>query len=141
MTYRSDDVQQILQRALARQQEGEFSHAQLLEMAAELGIPPETLHQAEQEWLAQQGEARDRRVFQAYRRQAFKAHLGSYMAVNLFLIMINLITDDDTFWAIYPLLGWGLGLFFHGRAAYQTEGEQYEKAFRAWQQQRQRHGR
>lgn len=139
MTYRSDDVQQILQRALARQQEGEFSRAQLLEMASELGIPLETLHQAEQEWLAQQGEEHDRRSFQAYRRRAFKAHLVPYIAVNLFLIMINLITDDDNFWAIYPLLGWGLGLFFHGWAAYQTEGEQYEKAFRAWQQKRQRH--
>jgi hypothetical protein len=37
-TFRKEDVQQILQRAMAHQQEGEFSEQQLKEMASELGI-------------------------------------------------------------------------------------------------------
>jgi hypothetical protein len=136
MSYQSEDVQQILQRALARRQAGEFSRSQLLEMAAELGISPDVLEKAEQEWLAQRGEDQDRRVFDTARRRSFKAHLISYLAVNIFLVLINLITSPSYFWAIYPILGWGLGLFFDGWSAYKLEGEAYEKAFRAWQQQR-----
>ncbi len=134
--YRSDDVQQILQRALARRQEGEFSRQQLVEMAAELGISPAILEQAEQEWLAEQVEGRDRRAFDAYRRRAFKTHLIPFLAVNTFLILLNLATSPGSFWAIYPLLGWGLGLFFHGWSAYQTEGDQYEQMFQQWRKQR-----
>lgn len=139
MSYRSEDVQKILQRALAKKQEGEFSRQQLLEMASELGISPETLQQAEEEWIAQQEsdqvsfqEAEQRRKFNRFRRQAFKAHLISYAAVNVFLIAINLLTSPSYFWAIFPLLGWGLGLFFHGLEAYRTEGPGYEAAFQQW---------
>jgi hypothetical protein len=133
-SYRNEDVQQILQRALARQQEGEFSRQQLEEMATELGIAPEALQAAEQEWLRQRGEESDRRKFDAYRRRAFKAHLIPYLAVNTFLILLNLVTTPGNFWAIYPLLGWGLGLFFQGWRTFQTEGETYEQDFQQWRQ-------
>jgi hypothetical protein len=137
-SYRSEDVQEILQRALVRKQAGEYSRDQLVEMATELGITSETLQDAEQEWLTQRDEARERRLFNAYRRKKFKAHLIPYVAVNTFLILINLITDRGSFWAIYPILGWGLGLFFHGWSAYQTEGDDYETKFQIWQKQRQK---
>lgn len=135
-SYRSEDVQEILQRALVRQQSGEYSRQQLEEMATELGIAPETLQAAEQDWLSEQGEVHDRKLFNAYRRKKFKRHLIPYLAVNTFLVLINLITERHNFWAIYPILGWGLGLFFHGWSAYQTEGDDYETKFQAWQQQR-----
>lgn len=121
MTYGSDDVQQILQKALAKKQEGEFSREQLAEMASELGISPEMLQNAEQEWQAQQTKDKQRQTFHRFRRQAFKAHLISFLAVNAFLVVINLLTSSY-FWAIYPILGWGLGLFFHGWATYQMAG-------------------
>jgi len=35
-----------------------------------------------------------------------------YLLVNLLLIMINLITNPNTIWFIYPLLGWGIPLFY-----------------------------
>ena len=42
--YSQEDVQQILQRAIARQPRlGEFTRAQLQEMAAELGISSQEL--------------------------------------------------------------------------------------------------
>ena len=135
-TYRSEDVQQILQRAMAHKQEGEFSREQLLEMASELGISPDILQAAEQEWLAQREGVRERQAFNTYQRRAFRAHLIPYLAVNTFLILLNLLTSPSRFWAIYPLLGWGLGLALHGWSAYQTEGENYEKAFQVWRQHR-----
>jgi hypothetical protein len=135
-SYRSEDVQEILQRALVRQQSGEYSRQQLTEMATELGITPEALQNAEQEWLSEQNEQRERKLFNAYRRRKFRAHLIPYVAVNTFLVLINLVTGGGTFWAIYPVLGWGLGLFFYGWSAYQTEGEDYEAKFQIWRKQR-----
>jgi hypothetical protein len=141
MSYTSDDVQQILQRALMRKQDGQFSRDQLVEMASELGITPDVLQEAEQEWQLNRGEEHDRRSFNAFRRRAFKAHLIPYLAVNTFLILINLVTSPGYFWAIFPILGWGLGLFFHGWSAYQTEGAVYERAFQLWKKGKSAFGR
>jgi len=44
----------------------------------------------------------------------FLIHLMVYMTVNTFLICINLITSNEVLWSSGPLLGWGIGIFFHG---------------------------
>jgi hypothetical protein len=47
--------------------------------------------------------------------RSFQNHLRTYLAVNGGLILVNLLsTGGDPFWAAAPLLGWGIGLFFHG---------------------------
>ncbi|MGL5275468.1 2TM domain-containing protein [Myroides sp.] len=40
----------------------------------------------------------------------FYAHLTSYIMVNSFLIVINMITDSTFPWALIPLFAWGIGL-------------------------------
>ncbi|CAA9496734.1 MAG: hypothetical protein AVDCRST_MAG17-1033 [uncultured Solirubrobacterales bacterium] len=46
------------------------------------------------------------------RRRAPSPHqLAAYLAVNLILIAIWALTGADYFWPIWPLLGWGIGLF------------------------------
>lgn len=47
-------------------------------------------------------------------RMGFLIHLAVYVAVNLTLIGIDLMTPSPVHWAQYPLLGWGLGLAIHG---------------------------
>ncbi|NJS16212.1 MAG: 2TM domain-containing protein, partial [Nostocaceae cyanobacterium CSU_2_110] len=47
------------------------------------------------------------------RLRKFKAHLISFVAVNTFLVVLNLVSTPRYFWAIYPISGWGLGLFMH----------------------------
>ncbi|MEH2115722.1 2TM domain-containing protein [Nostoc sp.] len=135
MTYDSEDVEQILQKALTRKDKGEFSREQLLEMASELGISSKMLEATEQKWLAQQEEERLRHRFNTFRRRAFWTHFVSFLAVNLFLILLNLITSPSYFWAIFPILGWGLGLFFHWWSVYQSKSEDYEIAFQKWRTQ------
>lgn len=39
-------------------------------------------------------------------------HAAIYVVVNLALIVLSL--SQGRHWAVFPLLGWGLGLFFHG---------------------------
>ncbi|MDY6896629.1 MAG: 2TM domain-containing protein [Cyanobacteriota bacterium] len=113
MTYSSDDVQKILQLAMTRKQEESFSGKQLSEMAAELGISSELLETAQQEWLTQTKASKEQEARREILRRGFKAHLISFLAVNTFLVILNLTTTPRDFWAIYPISGWGLGLFMH----------------------------
>lgn len=113
MTYSSDDVQKILQVAMTRKQEESYSEKQLSEMATELGISPELLKSAEQEYLIQTKASKEKQARRETMRRGFKAHLISFLAVNAFLVVLNLTTTPRDFWAIYPISGWGLGLFMH----------------------------
>lgn len=132
--YRPKDAQEILRRALARPTPTDaFSHAQLRAMAAELDIDAETLDRTAAEWQAEQEQADARRRFIAARRRGFLGHLIPYLAVNTGLIAANLLTDRADFWAIWPLLGWGIGLLSHGLCALRTHGDGFEADFRQWQ--------
>jgi 2TM domain len=129
MTYSSDDTQQILQLAMTRQQTTAFSSAQLLEMAKELGISPEDLAAATTEWLTQRDLMQQRQQVNSRRRRGFMAHVIPFIAVNTFLIGLNLMTTPKHFWAIYPLSGWGLGLALHGLGVYRANEGLGESAF------------
>jgi class 3 adenylate cyclase len=43
----------------------------------------------------------------------FTRHLGTYIGVIGFLVVINLLTSRDYLWVHWPALGWGLLLFIH----------------------------
>lgn len=45
--------------------------------------------------------------------KSFFGSLYTYLGVNAFLIFINYRTGWDHKWFFYPLIGWGIGLFFH----------------------------
>jgi hypothetical protein len=49
-------------------------------------------------------------------KAAWNAHLGAYVSVQLFLVMIWLISGAGFFWPIFPIMGWGIGLASHGMA-------------------------
>ena len=48
------------------------------------------------------------------RRRAFTAHLAAYVLVNVFLVAIWSFIGAGLFWPMIPILGWGIGVFFHG---------------------------
>jgi hypothetical protein len=43
-------------------------------------------------------------------------HATVYVLVNLFLVILATSRGQD--WAMYPLLGWGLGLLIHGAVVF-----------------------
>ena len=45
--------------------------------------------------------------------------------MSVFFIMINLFTTDY-FWAIFPILVWGIGVAFHGIQVFSDEWEDQE---------------
>lgn len=132
--YSQEDVQQILQLAIARQADDnkEFSHEVLLEIAAELDIPLETLKLAEDDWVAKQGEIQHRQAFNVYRKRRFKKRAGNYAIVNTFLLSMDFITGGGISWSLYVVLFWGMFVGLDGWNTFQTKGEDYEAAFQRW---------
>lgn len=47
-------------------------------------------------------------------------HAGVYIAVNLLLAMLSAMSDRH--WAIFPAMGWGLGLAIHGVVVFVLTG-------------------
>ena len=43
----------------------------------------------------------------------FYVHLSIYIVVNVLLVFINLTTSNSYLWFIWPLMGWGIGVFIH----------------------------
>ena len=56
----------------------------------------------------------------------FYIHLAVYVGVNILLIIINLSTSAEYLWFKWPLLGWGIGLFFHGMSIFVFSGEKFK---------------
>jgi hypothetical protein len=118
MTYNSEEMQQILEVAFKRKQQGEYTREQIIEIASELGVSSESLQAAEQEWLKNNVKVKKEKMSHSQQRKEFKSHLFAFMAINGFLVLLNLGVSPGYFWAIYPILGWSLGLLLHGIKVY-----------------------
>jgi hypothetical protein len=137
--YNEEQVQQILHKAIARKgARQDLTRDQVREIAADLGISDTDFAIAEQEWLNQSVQDRERIVFDTYKKKKFRDHLLKYALVNAFLIGINLLTSNNVSWAFYPLLGWGLAVALDAWATYQTDSTEYEKQFEQWSRQQKR---
>ena len=74
----------------------------------------------------------DAQVEQLARRRAglklgFYIHATAYVMVNLFLVVLAAARGQG--WAMYPMLGWGLGLAIHGAVVFvfSPTGSFYER--------------
>jgi hypothetical protein len=62
----------------------------------------------------------------------FRAHLIAYLIVNVGLVAMNLIqTPNGYFWAIWPIIGWGLGLAAHYVTVFHFASSVRERAVEA----------
>ena len=63
--------------------------------------------------------------------RAFLIHVAFFVVANALLFGINLMITPQKIWAVWPLLGWGLGLFLHGLRVYSRHsrflGEDWER--------------
>ncbi len=136
-TFDGDEAEHILERAAARGASGRtVTRERLLAMAEELGITPEEVEAAAAEVEAEREEEELRREFVAGRRSGFWAHLIPFLAVNLMLLVINVLTGFGHPWFLYPLMGWGIGLASHAYAVLPAGGPQFEREYAEWRQKR-----
>jgi len=137
--YDEDEAEQILRLAASlTSPAGAMSRERLLETAAELGITPEAVEMAEQQLAARKAETADLADFDSAQRREFYGHLLTYVLVNGFLVVINVVTGASYFWALWPILGWGLGLAFHAVETFFKNSESYHEEFEKWQRKRAR---
>ena len=63
--------------------------------------------------------------------KGFYGNLAAYLVVNTLLVAINLISDPSYFWAIWPMLGWGVGVATHAFSVFGLPG-----IGRSWEERR-----
>jgi 2TM domain len=133
-SYTEAQVQQILQRALARKSKSGdlLSRSQVSEIASELGVSEADFLAAEREWLAQKDLSQERAEFDRYKKKEFREGLLKYFIVNGFLVGIDLLSSGHVSWSAYPFLIWGLGMTLKGYATFQSDSEANETEFSKW---------
>jgi hypothetical protein len=79
----------------------------------------------------------------AQKRASFKSHLLTYVVINAFLWILWYFTGGERPhngwpWPVWPMLGWGIGLFFHYASAYIfPKANSVEKEYEKLKQQQQ----
>jgi 2TM domain len=136
--YSQEDVREILDIAMAdcSTLDPELSHSQLLEIAQELSISPDSIELAKNQWLDRQQVIKKHQEFDLYRRSKLQDRLGKYAIINACLIPLNFFTGFGIPWSLYVLTSWGI---VRGVAAwrvfYQRQGYAYDRAFQKWEYQ------
>lgn len=109
--YSQADVERILTRALSQRAQTEtFTTPDLQEMASELGISQDVLEQAI--YTDQPLEPTPKPPLdEKHRKHRAKVRqIGiQYLMIGVFLALINLFTAGRITWAVFPILGMGLG--------------------------------
>lgn len=58
------------------------------------------------------------RYYQAKKKvediKGFYGNLIAYIVFNGFFLILNLLTSPNELWFFWPLIGWGVGVLFHG---------------------------
>ena len=50
--------------------------------------------------------------------RSFYVHAAVYLAANTGLFVIDMLASPGGEWFFFPLVGWGMGLFFQGLSAF-----------------------
>ena len=60
----------------------------------------------------------DERYYRARKKvreiKGFYANLAAYIGMNIFFLVVNLLTSPNELWFYWPMLGWGIGVAIHG---------------------------
>ena len=104
--YSTTAAQQILSQAAQNHSDVPFTWEHIVAMGVELGLSPDTLATAEQQWQKEQQCPH----YQQTQRHQWRRQFRQYLCVNALLVTINLLVCGTLTWAIWPIIGWGAGL-------------------------------
>lgn len=132
-----EDVDAVLKLALRKQGQGDLALRDRLTAAAdELGITPEELRLAEKEYAKEKAERAEFLEFRGKQLRDFREHFFTYVVINTLLVGLNLLTSGRVSWAIWPILGWGIGIAFHAWSSLNTGSQSFQDEFRAFRRRR-----
>jgi hypothetical protein len=65
---------------------------------------------------------RERAIKRLRKRRDFYRHVLAYVLVNGFLVVIWAVAGaPDTFWPIFPMVGWGIGVIMNAWDVYRDD--------------------
>jgi len=149
--FSTSEVSEVLGKAVERQAQAQgspkLSFDDLLAVAAEVGIDPDSLREASRALRARKQSdslAPDRGKRDAWlrrQRRNFGRHAGVYLIVNAAILVLGLLMLSFTPWWIWflPALGWGSGLAIHGfmaLTANEDDFAEHEQGMRWWEEHR-----
>jgi 2TM domain len=68
--------------------------------------------------MTDQNDKREAAIKRVKAKRGFRIHLAIYLVVNALLVVVWALSGAGYFWPILVMLGWGIGLVFHGWSAY-----------------------
>lgn len=112
--YSDDEVRAIIDRALSRDaSEAGLSHAELLAVGEEIGVPAAAMSEAAEEVRLAKLEQSAMSVVVARRRRWLMAHAAVFAVLNGLLFAVNAATTPGQWWVLFPVFFWGLALLLH----------------------------
>lgn len=73
-------------------------------------------HSEQDDWKYKAAKKRVKKV------RGFFSHLTTWLVFSAFFIFLNMTTGGHSFWAIWPIMGWGLGVVFHAIGVFGAPG-------------------
>jgi len=134
-SFTEEQANAILQRALERLPlKCDMTPEQLQSIAEEMGVAPDVLWKAEEEWEVEELDKADRRVFISERRRRFYGHLGAYAVISVLFLLVAFLSgeNDAVEMAVIWLSCWAVGVLVHGIAVLRTDGMMFEKKLARW---------
>ncbi len=64
--------------------------------------------------MTDQSDRREAAIRRLKAKRGFGIHAAIFVVVNILLVAIWATAGGGYFWPIWPFLGWGVGLAFHG---------------------------
>ncbi len=68
--------------------------------------------------MKEQNSEREAAIRRLKEKRDFRMHFGAYIIITTMLILIWATTGHGSFWPIWVILFWGVGLAFHGWYAF-----------------------
>lgn len=132
------DVEQILKLAVhkAGYSDEQALRQRLMAAAGELGLSEAQVAAAEEEYRVQKIRDEEEAEYRGIVRKEFYEHVWSYVIVNAGLVAFNLFQRGTLGWAIWPLIGWGIGIAFHAMSVFARNTETYQEEFESWRKNR-----
>ena len=133
-----DDIEAILKIAVSQTAgiEAQTLRERLMASAAELGITPEQVAVAEDQWARQEKDRRDLAEFMALRKRAFWSKLASFLALDIAAVAVNLITDHSVEWAVWVFVWTGFWLAMHALGTFFPGNTRFQRRYRRWRRRR-----
>lgn len=72
--------------------------------------------------MATEDERREAAIHRVKAKRGFTQNCVVYVVINAFLVGIWAFSGGGTFWPIWVMLGWGVGLALHGYNVYGRRG-------------------